>query len=88
MLLLFEVSFSVINNLGTPSSELEINFGVLQIDAENSTTGICIKIGMNTIDISCAGPYKTFRMHYRIGLEMDRSTFGVYLSLTVLFTQF
>ena len=39
MLLLLEVSFSVINNLRTPSSELQINFGVLQIDTENSATG-------------------------------------------------
>ena len=29
----------MINNLGTPSSELQINFGVLQIDTENSSTG-------------------------------------------------
>ena len=28
------------NNLGTPSSELQINFGVLQIDTENSATGL------------------------------------------------
>ena len=27
------------NNLGTPSSELQINFGVLQIGTENSITG-------------------------------------------------
>ena len=31
--------FSVINNLGMPSSELQTNFGVLQIDTENSATG-------------------------------------------------
>ena len=30
------VPFSAINNLGTPLSELQINFGVLQIDTENS----------------------------------------------------
>ena len=29
----------VINNLGTPSFEPQINFGVLQIDTENSATG-------------------------------------------------
>ena len=40
MLLLYEVSFSVINNLGTPSFELQINFGVLQIVTENSATGV------------------------------------------------
>ena len=28
------------NNLGTPSSELQINFGVLQTDAEISATGV------------------------------------------------
>ena len=30
----------MINNLGTPSSDVQINFGVLQIDTENSATGI------------------------------------------------
>ena len=30
----------MINNLDTPSSELQINFGVLQINAENSATGV------------------------------------------------
>ena len=31
----------MINNLGTtPSSELQVNFGVLQIDTENSATGL------------------------------------------------
>ena len=34
--------FSVINNLRTPSSKLQINFGVLQIGTENSPTGIII----------------------------------------------
>ena len=29
----------MIDNLDTPSSELQINFGVLQIDTENSATG-------------------------------------------------
>ena len=29
----------MINNLGTPSSELQINFGVLQIDTENYAPG-------------------------------------------------
>ena len=29
----------MINNLGTTSSELQINFGMLQIDPENSATG-------------------------------------------------
>ena len=38
MFLLEKFSFSVINNLGTPSSELQINFGVMQIDTENSNT--------------------------------------------------
>ena len=39
MLLLEEVSLSVINNLDTPSSKLQINFGVLQNDIENFATG-------------------------------------------------
>ena len=39
MLLSFEVSFPVINNLFTPSSELQINFDVMQIDTKNSATG-------------------------------------------------
>ena len=30
----------MINNIGTPSSEVQINFGVLQINSENSATGI------------------------------------------------
>ena len=30
----------MINNLGTSLSELQINFGVLQIDTENSATGV------------------------------------------------
>ena len=34
------MSFSVINNLATPPFELQINFGVLQTDAENSSTEI------------------------------------------------
>ena len=38
--LLEKFSFSMINNLGTPSSELQINFGMLQIDTENSATGL------------------------------------------------
>ena len=29
----------MINNLGTPSTELHINFGVLQINTENSAVG-------------------------------------------------
>ena len=29
----------MINNLGTPSSEMQTNFGALQIDTENSVTG-------------------------------------------------
>ena len=33
------VSFSVTNNLGSPSSQLQINFGVQQNDTENSATG-------------------------------------------------
>ena len=41
MLHLYElISFSVINNPGMPSSELQTNFGVLQIDTENSATGV------------------------------------------------
>ena len=35
----YKRSFSVINNLGTPSSEVQINFGVLLIYTENSATG-------------------------------------------------
>ena len=34
----------MINNLSTPSSEQHINFGELQIDAENSATGEIGKI--------------------------------------------
>ena len=30
----------MINNLGTPSSEQQINFGVLQIDTENLATEV------------------------------------------------
>ena len=41
----------VINNLGTPSSELQINFGVLQIDIKNSATGhTCIHHRQNSIN--------------------------------------
>ena len=40
ILLLQMFSFSVINNLGTPSPELHINFCMLQIDTENSTTKV------------------------------------------------
>ena len=36
----YKKSFSVINNLGTPSFEMQINFGVLQIESENSATGL------------------------------------------------
>ena len=32
----------MINNLGTPLSEVQINFGVLQIDTENSASGITV----------------------------------------------
>ena len=40
MFLLYELlPFSVINNLGIPSSKLQTNLGVLQIDTENSATG-------------------------------------------------
>ena len=39
MLLLYDVTFSVINNLGTLSSEQQVNFSVLQIGAEISATG-------------------------------------------------
>ena len=40
MSLLEDILFSVINNLGTPSSELQTNFGLVLIDTENSATGI------------------------------------------------
>ena len=30
----------MLNNLGTPSPELQINFGVLQTDAANSAIGL------------------------------------------------
>ena len=40
MLLLEKFSFSVINNFGTQSSELQVNFGVLQIDIVNSAFGL------------------------------------------------
>ena len=33
----------MINNLGTPSSEMQINFDVLQIDTENSAIGLVEK---------------------------------------------
>ena len=49
MLLLEEVSFPVINNLDTPSSEIQINFGVLQFDAENSATGTMTIRGLQQI---------------------------------------
>ena len=39
-------SFPVINNLGAPSSELQINFGVLQIDTENSASGLRSKMDL------------------------------------------
>ena len=38
--LLEKFLFSVINNLGTPSLEMQIIFRMLQIDTENSATGI------------------------------------------------
>ena len=41
MLLLYKVSFSVINNVGTPSSELQINYGAEHI---NSNINCCIKM--------------------------------------------
>ena len=37
----------MINNQGIPSSELQINFGVLQIDSENSATGFRATNGVN-----------------------------------------
>ena len=33
----------MVNDLGTPSSELQINVGVLQINTENSATGLFFK---------------------------------------------
>ena len=39
-----ESPFSVINNLDTPSSKLQIIFGVLQFDTDNSATGIMLFI--------------------------------------------
>ena len=39
MFLLEKFSFSVIIKLGASSAKLQINFGVLQIDTENSATG-------------------------------------------------
>ena len=47
MLLLQVVSFPVTNNLGTPYSERQINFGMLQIDTENSAAGLKIIEAMN-----------------------------------------
>ena len=41
----------MINNLGTPSSELQINFGVLQIDTENSATGKITLVFSKTVRI-------------------------------------
>ena len=38
-MLLQKVSFSMINNLSAPSSELQINFDVPQTDTENHATG-------------------------------------------------
>ena len=35
-----EVSFSVINNIDTPSFDVQINFDALKIDTENSATGV------------------------------------------------
>ena len=46
MLLLKGHQFSVINNIGAPSFELQINFNVLQIDTENSATGICTSLSV------------------------------------------
>ena len=40
MLLLYQVPFPVINNLHIPSSELQINLGVLQTETENSAIRI------------------------------------------------
>ena len=39
----------MINNLGTPSSELQINFGELQIDTENSATGLLLRYATDNI---------------------------------------
>ena len=44
----------MINNLGTPSTELQINFGVLQIGTENSATGDIFTI-IREPDLSYAG---------------------------------
>ena len=41
MFLLYEASFS---DLGTPSFKLQINFGGLQIETENSATGLLITL--------------------------------------------
>ena len=42
MFLLEKFSFSVINDLGTSSSEMRIIFEVLQIETENSATALLI----------------------------------------------
>ena len=47
------------NNPGTPSSELQINFGVLQIDTENSASGLTVKEDALNHSFTHQGPAKT-----------------------------
>ena len=57
---MFTVSFSVIYNLGTPSFELQINFDVMQIDTENSATGLLrstLKLARVTHNHKCSNFY-------------------------------
>ena len=49
----------MINNLDTPSSEVQINFGVLQIDSENSATGIVAYAQIMTVFFIIAVLVKT-----------------------------
>ena len=60
MLLLEKFSFSIINNLGTPSFKLQINFGVLQIDRENSATGLTKQLLKKVLASTFLVHYNTF----------------------------
>ena len=68
------VSFSVINNLGTPSSELQINFGVLQTGTENSATG---SIGVKKWQFISDPFIDTAWTHY-IFLKQEKAICGKY----------
>ena len=48
------------NNKVKPSSEVQVNFGVLQIDAENSATGVLIHKSLFLLLESIRLPYILF----------------------------